>query len=963
VALVAAFGGTAGARTAKATAPHAVAPHAVAPRQGSPATSTATTRTHVSRSVARSQLQATRSMARSDQALALSHISATYTVTQFTDPNPPSGTCPSSNTCNLRAAITKANSHGGVEVIKVPSGHTIDLTPANGALLPTTSMFIQGAGSSVDAITGNAGGTQIFYVDGSSAPYPSVEIDGFTLRNGGTATDGGAVEVVDAGVTLDHDVLRDNAATADGGAIYTSSDSSSLWLTNSAVRHNTAGAGGGIYTNNGQIVITNSTIGGTSAAQGNTASGDAGGFFQEDGEAALYSSHIDFNTAHGTHGGGAYFDNPTVMQGGSISHNTLSHSGAGVEGGGLYINYPTQLVGVSVTHNSASNDSTYTSEGGGIYSNDNLILDGSHVDANELRSTTSNTTATLFGGGIYVGYPTQITGGTVNGNRILNTGSSTFLSGQGGGIYNNDELSILGASVSSNKILGFTSGCSSPCSNGYEEGGGILNADQMKVDNAAINHNRVLGANSAYGGGIADYPSYASQLDHLTLTGNKAESNYYAEGAGIDSNNNVNLSNSNITNSVNLVHVAGSNGAEASAIYTGGAVNLTNVKIAGSTNNVPGYIYYGAIYGGDGVNFLNVTITGTKNTVTGSGGYIEDGAVVYEDGGSAWNGVVISSTTNKAGHLGGTSSYIDGGILYMGDYLKMRNTRINTTSNTVLGTDGDVYGGVIYGSNVLDMSNTSLTATVNSLAGAGSYVYGGAIYSSSDAALLKVAIMGTSSTVGPDDGLTSSYIYGGAYYTSSQSTMDQSTVAHTSAVAKGATSYIYGGGVYIASNLEFSNSTFAGNSAKAPNATGAGNGAYGGAVYLDDNTTFTNVTMSGNKATHGSAVYSDGYQAWFKNTVAFAQSCAKNGGGFTSTGHNDGPSSCGLNGGGDFNKNPLLGPLGQHGGYAPTEVPAKTSPLVNHGTGAGAPNVDERGVNRPQLGGFDIGAVERRNSD
>jgi hypothetical protein len=36
---------------------------------------------------------------------------------------------------------------------------------------------------------------------------------------------------------------------------------------------------------------------------------------------------------------------------------------------------------------------------------------------------------------------------------------------------------------------------------------------------------------------------------------------------------------------------------------------------------------------------------------------------------------------------------------------------------------------------------------------------------------------------------------------------------------------------------------------------------------------------------------------------------------------------------------------------------------VNHGTAAGAPNVDERGIKRLQLGGYDIGAVERKKSD
>jgi hypothetical protein len=63
--------------------------------------------------------------------------------------------------------------------------------------------------------------------------------------------------------------------------------------------------------------------------------------------------------------------------------------------------------------------------------------------------------------------------------------------------------------------------------------------------------------------------------------------------------------------------------------------------------------------------------------------------------------------------------------------------------------------------------------------------------------------------------------------------------------------------------------------------------------------------------------------------------------------------------------NPLLGALGDHGGPTPTQLPSRSSPLVNAipvgscqaGAAAGV-TVDQRGIARPQGAGCDIGSVE-----
>src|SRR5437660_1882653 len=151
------------------------------------------------------------------QAPRLSNINHTYHVTSLADGPEVTTDCPGPN-CTLRDAIGKANNdgHAAADLILVRKG-TITLT--DGYLAPYTNMFIMGKGSSKSGISGG-NSSEIFYLydNGSVVPYPSVEIDRFTLRNG-SGTDGGAAQRENSVVTLDHDVLRKNAASRDGAAV------------------------------------------------------------------------------------------------------------------------------------------------------------------------------------------------------------------------------------------------------------------------------------------------------------------------------------------------------------------------------------------------------------------------------------------------------------------------------------------------------------------------------------------------------------------------------------------------------------------------------------------------------------------------------------------------------------------------------------------------------------------------
>jgi hypothetical protein len=57
-------------------------------------------------------------------------------------------------------------------------------------------------------------------------------------------------------------------------------------------------------------------------------------------------------------------------------------------------------------------------------------------------------------------------------------------------------------------------------------------------------------------------------------------------------------------------------------------------------------------------------------------------------------------------------------------------------------------------------------------------------------------------------------------------------------------------------------------------------------------------------------------------------------------------------------EDPLLGPLGDHGGPTLTHLPQADSPVIDAGICLGGPPADQRGITRPQGPACDIGAVE-----
>lgn len=338
----------------------------------------------------------------------------------------------------------------------------------------------------------------------------------------------------------------------------------------------------------------------------------------------------------------------------------------------------------------------------------------------------------------------------------------------------------------------------------------------------------------------------------------------------------------------------------------------------------------------------------------------------------------------------------NGGCLFIG-----KENAVILTNVTVSGCEADGLGGGIY-TFTSTIKNSTITKNTSS-SGGGIYITDNSIYQDGIVQLDNVTV---SNNYAKDQG--------GGVYVEDELILSSSTVENNRALNSGGGVYLErntkatiekssftrnvveidngsGGGVIINNAFSFTakDTTFRENSAafggailsfsatpSITNSTFSANSASksGGAIYMNEtdsgvlsinSTTFANNTAN----TSGAAVYAFKGNMALKNSILQAsqgsnctfESAAKFA---TSSSNIISDNSCNLTNSGNLqNTNAQLGSFANYGGTTKTHLPKATSPAIDRIESALCPVNDQRGVERPQGGKCDVGAIERKSDD
>jgi hypothetical protein len=380
---------------------------------------------------------------------------------------------------SLRQAVLDANASAGADVIVFDPGiDTQTITLTSGELSVTGELTVIGNGATNTIIDGN-GTARIFDVGAAG-----LTIGGATLQNGVGTGDGGAVRS-QGPVIVDASTITDNSASGNGGGVA----AADLTIENgSVVRANHAGVnGGGAIAYTGDLTVTDSTIGGSSVADGNTANSDGGVAIPSGtGTVTITSSTVSHNTAPSNAAvvGAA----AVVISGSTISSN----DSAGILSGGV----------LTITDSTVSSNAGGSGGGGGgVVGFGDVSITGSWVD--------QNTSPSVGGGLLIVGSDTaSISDSTFSDNEQTDPGGFT-----GGGMVLVDTSATL-----TNVTI---SGNTAAAANG---GGGLVIARQTpgtpSPDTVTIESSTIDGNAATAGAGIFVSPDAAATTVVSTILSN-----------------------------------------------------------------------------------------------------------------------------------------------------------------------------------------------------------------------------------------------------------------------------------------------------------------------------------------------------------------------------------------------------------------------------------------------------------
>lgn len=488
----------------------------------------------------------------------------------------------------------------------------------------------------------------------------------------------------------------------------------------------------------------------------------------------------------------------------------------------------------------------------------------------------------------------------------------------------------------------------------------------------------ISGGLVAIGAGIAAISSHV-KLNHVTVTGNKAESTVDAStivdvaGGGIYSDGGT----LRVENCVISGNVARAEGGTANA-YSGGIFRNFPLTIVHSTirNNKTISVSLGtsaqSLAGGlymeqNGLHIKASTFDGNLAKASGPAGTVvaEGGGIYLADTGR----VTIENSTMKDNRSAATSNgtsadALGGGIrgkLVDGVFKKTR--WIGNTAHAQSNGDGDTHGGaiVLAPSGELKLLGSRFSGNVADAhggSGIGS-ADGGAMEVSDGRLILRNTTVDKNTATAPDGATTTAS--GGGVFAAGDVLVASSTVSRNSASTAGGQSL--GGGLVVegSGTNTVTNATIASNHAKGATARGGGIDTFAGTFLI------LNATIFGNSAKIGGGLYKEVGTTTLQGTILAGNQASASGpncgGNIDSAGRNliSRTSGCTFTAlpSDILHKGAKLGTLGNHGGPTETIPLQPTSPAKNAiSLAACEVSKDQRGVKRPQGPRCDIGAFE-----
>lgn len=572
----------------------------------------------------------------------------------------------------------------------------------------------------------------------------------------------GRVLVVFATVaTVDGLILTNgDAGAGDGGALNIDS-SSTVTLTNSTVRENSATNGGGIQ-NDGVLSVNYTDI------LSNTAAEDGGGIYNGNGASlTILSSTVSSNTATIDSAGyaGGVYGRGTVVISDTIFHNNHSTW----RGGALFtLSNSPQLTNVTFSDNSSNRGGAYNPRGSdatitnALFSGNSAVKGGGvYADFGEPNLTNVtfyNNTATGEGGGLYATESANVT--TIQ--------QSTFYSNtatSGGAIYNRNGSEVLATNVT---ISG---------NHADEAGGGAYVEAFFDLRHATmVSNTAVITGDGIYANTGADVALLSDNIiayhedDNCAIGGTGA---IFSLDYNLEDANDCGLTQTNdITNTNPLLLPLADNGGDTlthafefgSPAFNSGSSSGTTVDQRGvvrpqygvadrgayefddltctAENNVSDetslqeaiFCYNAATSGSYIITFTaDITLTSATSTITNSNSVslavVGDGYTL--DGNSTQRHFTVEGGEVSFDNLTFANGYTDstGGSLLIGD-----NAVVNIENSTFTGNTADGDGAAIYSSGVTNIENSTIS-------GNSATDEGGGIYSASTLTLTHTTIV------------------------------------------------------------------------------------------------------------------------------------------------------------------------------------------------------------------------------